>query len=85
MSVAGHALPLFTLRLHEISPLIDMGPFGQMVIYGKNWDQGKERLVAQRLPMIGSLWRERRTFRWVGGTSGNGESAYWPEVPFWEV
>ena len=47
MSVAGHALPLFALRLHEISPLIGYRPFGQMVIYGKNWDPGKESLVAK--------------------------------------
>jgi hypothetical protein len=31
VSVVGHALPLFTLRLHEISPLIGYGAFGHIL------------------------------------------------------
>src|SRR6266700_474049 len=38
---------MFTLRLHEISPLIGYRPFGQMVICGRNWDPDKERLVGK--------------------------------------
>jgi hypothetical protein len=33
----------------KFRPQSDMAPFGQMVVYGKNWNPVKERLVAQRL------------------------------------